>query len=570
MLAGVPTRGRAAFWALCAATAATRLAIVFADHRSLIATDIYPDDAFYYLRIAANLVAGRGWTFDGLAPTNGFHPLYLLMVAPIVALSGDDLVLPIHLSGVLLTAWAVGAGVVLYALLRRVAGWMTATFGLLLWAVCPYFIVMSVNGLETVVAVFFVLLVAHLYLSWLESDARPDPKRILAFGAVCGLGILARVDVILLLAAVLLHWLARSRRQPGRAASVAGLAAAGAMVVWLPWGLVSHHATGHWLPTSGAASRQIALSFGWLNMAPIWPQLSEAARQFDPAHVPAAYHADVATKLGFVYLLESPLLAPIRANVPAGPWADLDRYLPYSLFCLKPPLAAALLLAGAIAALVVRRRARGRTHAAATAGDPTRAALRNLCGVYLLLVAAGYTFYSPAHWYFNRYLVGPIALSTAWGLVEARRFFSARPERRPAAAIAALAVVACQLVQWQFFTNVRWSAVPPAGFLASWQGVGAKVDPQARLGAFQAGIYGYFGRRDVVNLDGKVNQDAFAAIGDKRLHDYIHAQNVRYILDRDWILDSLCARHAPAGAFSARPVAIGTKTGGVQLFEVLR
>jgi hypothetical protein len=550
---------------LCAVTAATRLVVVFADYRSLIATDVYPDDAFYYLRIAANVLAGHGWTFDGLAPTNGFHPLYLFMLTPIMAIAGGDLVLPIHLSGVLLTGWAVGTGVVLHALLLRTAGWTTAAFGLLIWAICPYFIVMSVNGLETGVAVFFVLLVAHLYLSSLASDRRPDPKRILAFGCVCGLGILARVDAVLLLGAVLVHWLIRSRRQPGRGLAAAALAIAGAAVVWLPWGLVSHHATGHWLPTSGAASRQIALNFGWLNMQAIWPELSAAARQFDPEHVPAAYHADVATKLGFVFLLESPLLAPIRANVPTGPWADLDHYLPYALFCLKPALAAALLL-GALIAVVARRRARPRP---APGDGPSRAGLGTVSGLYLLLFAAGYTFYSPAHWYFNRYLVGPIALFMIWGLAAAARFFSAS-ERRPAGLVTALALVACQLLQWQFFTNLRWSEVPASGFLASWRGIGAKVDPQARLGAFQAGIYGYFGQREVVNLDGKVNQDAFAALRSKRLHEYIRTQQVRYILDRDWILDSLCTRHAPPGSFSARPVSIGTKTGGVQLFEVLK
>jgi hypothetical protein len=36
----------------------------------------------------------------------------MLMVMPIMALSRGDLVLPIHLTGVLLTAWAMGTGVV--------------------------------------------------------------------------------------------------------------------------------------------------------------------------------------------------------------------------------------------------------------------------------------------------------------------------------------------------------------------------------------------------------------------------------------------------------------------------
>jgi hypothetical protein len=561
-------RGRATFWVLLALTAATRLAVVLADYRSLIANDVYPDDAFYYLRIAGNLVEGRGWTFDGLAPTNGFHPLYLWMLAPIMAFTRGHLVAPIHLSGVLLTGWAVGTALVLHALLSKVAGRRTAAFGLLVWAICPYFVLMSINGLETGIAMFFVVLVPLLYLSWFCAERPAGTKQALAFGCVCGLAVLARVDLVLLLVAVFAHWLGRHIRHPRRGLAVAAVAMAGAAAVWLPWGLVSHASTGHWLPTSGAASRQIALNFGWLNMQPIWPTLSAQDRLFDPAHVPPSFYADVATKLGFVFLLENPLLAPIRANVPAGPWADLDGYLPYLLFCQKPALAAAFVLVATVAvAIVVRRRARPRP--APIDSSSSRASVRLLLAAYLLLFGLGYTFYSPVHWYFNRYLVGPILLAMVYILGEAEQFFS-RGERRVAGLVAALAIVACQLTQWQFFGKLRWSEVPAAGFLASWRGIGVHVDPQARLGAFQAGIYGYFGQREVVNLDGKVNQDAFSAIGNKRLHEYIQAQGVRYILDRDWILDALCARHAPPGSFSFHPVSIGTRTGGVQLFEVAK
>jgi hypothetical protein len=567
--APVPDRGRVRFWALVALAGATRLAIVLADYRSLIGNDVYPDDAFYYLQIAANVVAGRGWTFDGLAPTNGFQPLYMLMVVPIVALSRGQLVLPIHLTGVLLTGWAVATAIVLHALLLKLAGRRTALFGLLLWAICPYFILMSINGLETGVAAFFVLFVPWLYLSWFCGERPPDPKRVLAFGGVCGAAVLARIDLVLLLAAVSAHWLTSdARRHPRRALAVALIAAGGAAAVWLPWGLVSHAATGHWLPTSGAASRAIALNFGWLNMQPIWPHLSTADRVFDPTQVPPAYTADVATKLAFVFLLENPLLAPLRANVPAGAWADLDRYFPFLLFLRHPALCTALLLGAPIGVVVwQRRRARARPAPPAQA-PPAHAVLLRLLGVSLPLFAIGYSVYAPAHWYFNRYLVGPILLSLVYLLARADLFFS-HGERRAAGLVAALVIGACQLAQWQCFAPLRWSDAPTTGFLASWRGLGAKVDPQARIGSFQAGIYGYFGAREVVNLDGKVNQDSFEALRGKRLHEYIRAQGVRYILDRDWILDALCARHAPPGSFAYRAAAIGQRTGGVQLFEVL-
>jgi len=40
-----------------------------------------PDDALFYLVIARRLLAGEGFTFDGVAPTTGFHPAWLALVA---------------------------------------------------------------------------------------------------------------------------------------------------------------------------------------------------------------------------------------------------------------------------------------------------------------------------------------------------------------------------------------------------------------------------------------------------------------------------------------------------------
>ena len=40
------------------------------------------DDAYYYYEIAKNLAAGKFSTFDGITRTNGYHPLWLLLITP--------------------------------------------------------------------------------------------------------------------------------------------------------------------------------------------------------------------------------------------------------------------------------------------------------------------------------------------------------------------------------------------------------------------------------------------------------------------------------------------------------
>jgi hypothetical protein len=56
------------------------------------------EDYFYYLRVARDLVEGNGVTADVSAPTNGFHPLWMLICTAAIALVG-----PLHSIYVVLT-----------------------------------------------------------------------------------------------------------------------------------------------------------------------------------------------------------------------------------------------------------------------------------------------------------------------------------------------------------------------------------------------------------------------------------------------------------------------------------
>ena len=45
------------------------------------------DDGYYYLEIARNISCGNGITFDGINRTNGFHPLWQIMLIPVFLLT---------------------------------------------------------------------------------------------------------------------------------------------------------------------------------------------------------------------------------------------------------------------------------------------------------------------------------------------------------------------------------------------------------------------------------------------------------------------------------------------------
>jgi hypothetical protein len=82
--------------------------------------------------------------------------------------------------------------------------------------------------------------------------------------------------------------------------------------------------------------------------------------------------------------------------------------------------------------------------------------------------------------------------------------------------------------------------------------VAERLPPNESVGAFQSGVVGYF-NRNVVNLDGKINQDALAALRQGTLADFIDAQNIRYLADWPGIVGTLPAAYL-ARAWVACPV----------------
>lgn len=77
------------------------------------------DDAYYYFKVAQNISEGRGSTFDGVNPTNGYHPLWMLVCIPIFALARFDLILPLRVLMLVMAALGAASSILLFRLLRR-------------------------------------------------------------------------------------------------------------------------------------------------------------------------------------------------------------------------------------------------------------------------------------------------------------------------------------------------------------------------------------------------------------------------------------------------------------------
>src|SRR6476660_5739494 len=89
----------------------------FSDSQNLSWRWFTRDDAYYYFKVAQNISEGHGSTFDGLNPTNGYHPLWMLVCIPIFALARFDLFLPLRVLLLVMGGLSGATAVLFYRLI---------------------------------------------------------------------------------------------------------------------------------------------------------------------------------------------------------------------------------------------------------------------------------------------------------------------------------------------------------------------------------------------------------------------------------------------------------------------
>jgi hypothetical protein len=159
------------------------------------------DDAFYYFKVAQNISAGRGITFDGLNVTNGFHPLWMAICVPVFSLARFDLFLPLRVLVMVLAVLNAAAGILLYRLfaknLSRESGWLVALF----WMFTPAIHgLTTMLGMETGVNAFSIILFFYL-ISRLNDGLKTGKRSWLNYfwlGMAALLVLFSRLDNIFL------------------------------------------------------------------------------------------------------------------------------------------------------------------------------------------------------------------------------------------------------------------------------------------------------------------------------------------------------------------------------------
>ena len=206
------------------------------------------DDFYYYLKTAQNLVNHHLASFDGRTRTNGFQPLYFVLMSAVSLFTQN-----LHRVFVLLWILDVLSTVVIFLLVREVFRRQM---------IRP----LLSNGLAMMVAMFCVrtislqmevTLAMPLGFALLNVGAVPPerytPKRCAALGLLAALTMLARLDAAFLAALFVLGlWLVRSYRPVFTLRNVGAflLAAVPLPLVYFAINLAYFHEL---LPVSGAA-----------------------------------------------------------------------------------------------------------------------------------------------------------------------------------------------------------------------------------------------------------------------------------------------------------------------------
>jgi hypothetical protein len=457
------------------------------------------DDMFYYLTAARNVVNGQIASLDGHSPTNGFHPLWMIICILITATFRDPTT-AYHVTLLLCAALFIATGWMLYRVVRRVGG---ETLALAVGALflCNYrMITIPLGGLETSLYGFSVVLL----LGWLVARADDGPRSIrdaVALGLLLAFTYWSRMDALLLgvfvCLGIVLFTAGNSFAKRVGLSLVSGVVS---LLATAPWFAFSVHSVGVLLPRSGTAiqswsahvtnpSLSLIANLAALARAKIGglvEPLNDIANTigvfpFTPSPTsPLRYFGALVTvvvlfalAIFLIRLRHAPSLRPY-SWIPLYSIAHIGYYIAFAKPEIRYMYPVFILMSFYIA--VGLRWLINRT------SQPTRT--ESIIGVMALIMVC------------STFIAGTSAFQRGYGV---GRFHS---------------------LQLGLYERV-----------APW--IKSHTEPNAVVGGFNSGIVSYYSDRRVVNLDGVMNDAAISAIQKHKLSEYIDSQRIEYLADID-------------------------------------
>ncbi len=442
------------------------------------------EDGFYYLQIASNIARGAGSTFDGLHPTNGYHPLWMACLAILSSFAPDPDRL-LALAGLLQAALAIIAAGFFYRGARFLLRPAPAALAVLAWVALSHRLWLS--GLELDLLSLALAMTFYVYMRWFRTGPPASSLPFLFLGLGCAAAFLARLDSALLTAVLALAIAISSHRSASRPpASRWALFLAPPLLAAAAYAAINVKAFGHPAPVSAMVKRS-------------WSE--------------TLLHRDATfQEHGWAIHKGRALAVPLVFG-----WSDWRRR----------PLALGLAAAAAWSLLwLACRRRSGRRQWFDVQLRPLGPWLAYGVLSFVVYTLVYFRGLSLAPWY---YAVQPwLGAMVVAALVD---HVASNFRIRTAVFAGAFALVLAAIVHGLFARHgdARALLEHPSRQAARW--IQNNLLPEARVASWNPGMMAYFSGRPIVNLDGLVNSRKYFENDRHDLCGYLRRTGVTHIVD---------------------------------------
>ena len=159
------------------------------------------DDAYYYFKVAQNISEGHGSTFDGINPTNGYHPLWLWVCIPIFALARFDLILPLRILLLVMSGFSVATAILLYRMIGKLFTPAIGAVAAISWVFnYPLLTRIYQQGLETGIAAFTIILFTYKLFQFEKTWKHQSvtKKQLVTLSIIAVFVMFSRLDLVFL------------------------------------------------------------------------------------------------------------------------------------------------------------------------------------------------------------------------------------------------------------------------------------------------------------------------------------------------------------------------------------
>lgn len=219
--------------------------VLFSDFKQLIY--LIPDDSSYYLKIAKNFSEGSGFTFDGINATNGFQPLWQLLLIPFycfIKTSAENYLRIILIFQIVLIFLSE---ILLFRSLLKFFKDKIVLIFVVFFTLFVFF--NSVNGMETSLMVFLisVLFTKIISLNIFCSHNRFNEFKI---GMLLGLLILSRLDLIFFAFSLMVFIFLTGNNHKENLSKIVNISI-GFLTLFVPYLFYNYISFGNIIPISG-------------------------------------------------------------------------------------------------------------------------------------------------------------------------------------------------------------------------------------------------------------------------------------------------------------------------------